>query len=177
GQAYPSFKLGQQRQLIWNNLQLRHWQREISDAIDFRKTLSSPRFWRPLHHKRVTGELRKIEVSFQGKGVHDFPAFLSDRRELNHVAFSDKICFFGEFAPCRGDKFITGFDQALRDGPGSGVLLCPKRATRMAEQDFKLRSAAKRQYSGADLRFPRHRAWLPLTASLYRRTSALELVK
>src|SRR5499427_5713151 len=47
----------------------------------------------------------------------------------------------------------------------------------MSEQDFELGLAAKRQYPGADLRLARHKAWLPLTAALYRRTSATELVK
>ncbi len=68
-----------------------------------------------------------------------------------------QIRFFVKFPLSGGQQIGVRLDHAFGNGPGAVVFLRPIGTARMCQQNFKFRTAAECDETGADFRFAGHR--------------------
>src|SRR6185503_12826223 len=90
-----------------------------------------------LEHKRVAPDRCGVAVEWHRPRVDDLAAFLLERRERSELARGGEAGLFSEFTLRRGQRILAGLELALRDRPGAGVFLRPKRSARVDEKNLQ----------------------------------------
>src|SRR5688572_4785718 len=98
----------------------------------------------------VAGQRRRVEIAFQGEGLHPFAACLPDRAQRPRLAFRFRPQLLFELAQRGGQRRLVRLDHALRDHPRPVILAAPEGPARMDEEQAQaVRIAAVEQDSGA----------------------------
>src|SRR5207247_5937328 len=106
----------------------------------------------PFEREQVAAELSGIAVAFHRPRLDYLAAALRDRRQRNERALGPTTGLFLELAPRGNQRCLAGRELPLGNRPGPFVLLCPKRSSRMHQEDLKRTAApAKHQETCARL--------------------------
>src|SRR5262245_40763685 len=100
-------------------------------AIDLRNVDPPARPRRPFRRRHDARQARRIAVTFEGPGVHDFAAALGDRAERQKRSMRGESCFFVELANRGGERILARVNPALGNRPRAVVATLPEWASRV----------------------------------------------
>lgn len=103
-------------------------------AIDLWKVLKLSRLRWPLHPETVAPNRPRVEIAGHCPDRNDFPAGLAHRHQRNSLAVNFKARFFVKLPLGSLQRISTFGIFALRNRPGSIILLCPEGAAGMDQQ-------------------------------------------
>src|SRR6185295_13790447 len=100
-----------------------------------RRALAGSR--RPFDLEPVRIEKRRLEIALDREGGDELAAALAQFAERDIGSFRWRSAeFLFEFAPGDGERIFTLVIFALRDGPGTFILVLPERPTGMHEENL-----------------------------------------
>src|SRR5882672_12315428 len=126
----------QEHCLAFQDLKSRLGNAKPGCAVELRKRLSTPRPRRPFHVEHVAPKIGWVPILFNCPHMDDLAARLLGTAKRNGFAARTVAGLFGELTLCGRRRRFTRPNQAFRDSPGTLILTAPKRAARVAKQDF-----------------------------------------
>ena len=156
GRREHAVELGQERQLIRDDLAAAGGEIEPLQAVDLGEAARLARAWGPFHREAVAGEAARVEIPFDRPGMDDLAALLLHRRQRDEIAGGDETGFLGELALRGRQEVEARLHQAFGDGPGAIVALGPVGAARVGEQDLQACRSPEHQQARAHVRMPCH---------------------
>src|SRR5262249_26025637 len=129
--------------------------REPVGPVDLGERLPPPAPRRPFELEPVGLQGRGIDIALERPPRHDLAAGLNQLAQRQKIARRRCSGFLGQLARCHRGRILALGIFALRDRPGSQVLLRPERSARVDEEELEAGAAPPiHQDAGAALGHP-----------------------